>query len=162
MIIFNSFAIISPIRTSLHVWHRSGNGQGKVSENFTFSLSQGNLSLWKKSGKSEILRVRIYYFSRLLLLFSNIQNYFVHFTVMNHVTLVEYDRSRNWTKSWFWIFKKTNPFGTLCLKGSTGVISCTLNVTCWKHKNMGGEGSCEGRVESIIRIDLLNCFKLSW
>ena len=162
MIIFNSFAIISPIRPSLHVWHRSGNGQGKLSENFTFSLSQGNLSLWKKSGKSEILRVRIYYFSRLLLLFSKILNYFVHFTVMNHVILVEYDRSRNWTTSWFWIFKKTNPFGTLWLKGSTVVISCTLNVTCWKHKYMGGEGSCEGRVESIIRIDLLNCFKLSW
>ena len=25
---------------------------------------------------------------------------------------------------------------------------------------MGGEGGCEGRVESIIRINLLNCFKL--
>ena len=39
-----------------------------------------NLSLWKKSGKSVILRLRIS---------SNIYNTFVHFTDVNHVVLVE-------------------------------------------------------------------------
>lgn len=44
------------------------------------------------------------------------------------------------------------------LMSSQGAIhSCTLYVICEKHKGMGGESGCEGRLQAIVRAGLWNC-----
>ena len=98
----------------------------KVRESQGISLRvRENLSLGKKSGKSEILRVRNYFFP-LLLLFSDRWNSFVHFTDMDHVVLVEYC-SWNWTTSCVGFSRKSVLFAHIVKELSIQVHCTWLN-----------------------------------
>ena len=84
---------------------RSGKSQGislQVRENF---------SLWKKSGKSEVLSQ-----STFCTIYGHESFYIVH--EIEEQTDVGFSR-------------KFDPFWTLCYET---INSCTLHVSCWKHK----------------------------
>ena len=58
--------------------------------------------------------------------------------------------SWNWRTSWWWVFKKVDPFWALLLR-SYQFMYTALHVSGWKHKLINGcRGSgCERSVESI-------------
>ena len=86
-----------------------------------------NLSLGKKLGKREILRVHIYFLL-----------YFKFFcTFYGHESCCIGIMSMKLNASWCWVSEKVNPFCTYC-QGS--INSCTLKVTFWKHKKMAVRG----------------------
>ena len=92
-----------------------------------------NLRLGKKLGKRELLRILIY---SLLQLFSDTFDNSLH--VSGHKSCcIGRILSMRLNASWCWVFEKVNPFCTYC-QGT--INSCTLNVTCWKHKKMAVRG----------------------
>ena len=111
---------------------RSGNGQGKnffkVDEKSgNFTLNQGTVKSLKEF--REIVRVHtVFILFPLLLLFSNISNFFVNFTEMESCCNGIYC-SWTWMTRQCWLLKTINVFCTLY---SRTINSCMLHMTCWK------------------------------
>ena len=83
----------------------------------------------------------------------NFKSTFVHFTDMNGGVLVEYF-SWKWRICWCWVLKEMNPVSPL-LRNLLIHLHCTWLV---ESINKWVGDSCEGRVESIIRTNLWNCY----
>jgi len=76
------------VATGQEIVREKNSSRSEKSQGISLRVRE-NLSLGKKSGKSEILKYIIILFL-LLLLFSDNLNSFVHFTDMDHVVLAEY------------------------------------------------------------------------
>ena len=104
------------ILNAKHGCHRAGNGQGKKF-----------LKVREKSGNFTSSQRKFQSLKEVREKWSFKSEYILY----NLWTWIMLYCSWNWRTSWRWVFKKIDPFCTLCYET---INSCTLHVSCWKHK----------------------------
>lgn len=85
----------------------------------------------------------VFYFSSIFIVSSRFKDYLLHFMVREDVRSVEYSVIKL-------IDNKAKDDFTINL--------CTLYVTYWRHKFLGGEDACEMSLKTINRTCFLNCW----